>query len=66
MFLKAKSITLKAFPTCGSNFFSITFAMKLPDSLQEGFSKSMKNLRYFYKTASLKASTSINMLFKIF
>ena len=27
MFLKAKSIIFKAFPTCGSKFYSITFEL---------------------------------------
>ena len=60
MFLKAKSIILKAFPTCGSNFSSITFRLHFLHifaiaKTQSTSQKSPKRTRASEKTAKTLA-----------
>ena len=52
MFLKAKSIILKAFPTCGNCFSSITFELhfyKLTISYRKNNTDFQNYIMYYYK-----------------
>ena len=53
MFLKAKSIILKAFPTLGSNFSSITFELHF-DYIFFAYFCNLENLKHKPKIAKVQ------------